>query len=358
MPEPCFFPSPQPVTLGEVAELVGADLPRPVDLYRQISGVAPLDRAGPGDATFFDNTRYLPALGASRAAACFTRARLAAQVPAHIAVLVVADPHRALALLSRKLHPEALKPASVFGTAGVAPGAIVHPTARLEPGVTVDPGAVVGADVEIGTGTCVAANAVVGQSVRVGRDCWIGPGASVTHALLGNRVIVHGGVRVGQDGFGYVMGPRGHLKVPQLGRVIIQDDVEIGANSTIDRGAGGDTVIGEGTKIDNLVQIAHNVTIGRNCVIVAQVGISGSATLGDFVVIGGQAGVIGHVNIGDGAQIAATSSVKDDVPPGARWGGAPAKPVRAWFREVTLLAKLAAQGEGDRPAGKDEGGET
>jgi UDP-3-O-[3-hydroxymyristoyl] glucosamine N-acyltransferase len=355
MPEPRFFPRSKSLALGEVVTLVGAETPRPLDPARPIFGVAALDRARPDDVTFFDNPKYRPALEGSRAAACFVRAKLAGQVPGHLAPLVVADPHRALATLSRALFPEALKPGSAFGAVGVAPGAMVHPSARLEPGVTVDPGAVIGADVEIGSGTCIAANAVIGQGVRIGRDCAIGPGASVLYALIGNRVIVHGGVRIGQDGFGYVMGPRGHLKIPQLGRVIIQDDVEIGANSTVDRGAGGDTVIGEGTKIDNLVQIAHNVTIGRNCVIVAQVGISGSATLGDFVVLGGKAGVIGHVAIGDGAQIAATSSVKDDVPPGARWGGAPAKPVRLWFREMTMVAKLAAQGS-DQPASKEERG--
>ena len=157
--------------------------------------------------------------------------------------------------------------------------------------------------------------------MRIGRDCSIGATVTVSHALIGDRVIIHPGVRIGQDGFGFAMGPQGHLKVPQIGRVIIQDDVEIGANSTIDRGANRDTVIGEGTKIDNLVQIAHNVVIGRHCVIVAQVGISGSTTLGDFVALGGQVGVTGHLRIGAGAQIAATSGVMSDVPPGARWGG-------------------------------------
>jgi UDP-3-O-[3-hydroxymyristoyl] glucosamine N-acyltransferase len=170
------------------------------------------------------------------------------------------------------------------------------------------------------------------------------------HAMIGNRVIIHPGVRVGQDGFGFAMGASGHRKVPQIGRVIIQDDVEIGANTAIDRGASRDTVIGEGTKIDNLVQIGHNVVIGRHCVIVSQTGISGSATLEDFVVLGGQVGVIGHVRLGMGAQIAASSNVNSDVPAGARWGGTPAKPVRDWFREITALKTLASQ----RKVTKDE----
>jgi len=212
-------------------------------------------------------------------------------------------------------------------------------------------GAVVGPEAEIGGGTVICAGAVIGPRVRIGRNSAIGPGASVIHALVGNNVIIHAGARIGSDGFGYQPSPRGHLKVPQLGRVVIQDDVEIGANTTVDRGALSDTVVGEGSKIDNLVQIAHNVVIGRHCIVVSQTGISGSTQLGDFVMLGGQVGVVGHVTIGTGAQIAASSNVKGDVPPGVRWGGSPAKPVREWFREVATLRRLAAR----RAADDDEG---
>jgi UDP-3-O-[3-hydroxymyristoyl] glucosamine N-acyltransferase len=195
----------------------------------------------------------------------------------------------------------------------------------------------------------------VGPDVRIGRGCALGAQVSVQHALLGNRVILHPGVRIGQDGFGFVMGAGGHEKVPQIGRVIIQDDVEVGANSTIDRGAIRDTIIGEGTKIDNLVQIAHNVVIGRHCVIVAQVGISGSTELEDGVVLGGQVGVIGHVRIGAGAQIAATSNVSTDVPAGVRWGGTPAKPIRDWMREIAIVNQLATRKDkGKHSAGGEE----
>ena len=290
-----------------------------------------------------DNPKYVDALAATRAGVCLVAKRFAGRAPAGTVVLATARPYEAFAEALARLYPAALRPGSLFGAAGLSPGALVHPAARLEHGVVVDPAAIIGPHAEIGAGTVVGAGAVVGPHVKIGRDCSIGPSVTIQNAFLGNRVILHPGVRIGQDGFGYAMGARGHRKVPQVGRVIVQDDVEIGANTTIDRGASRDTVIGEGTKIDNLVQIAHNVVIGRHCVIVSQVGIAGSATLEDFVVLGGQVGVIGHVRIGAGAQIAATSNVNGDVPPGARWGGTPAKPVREWFREITALKNLASR---------------
>jgi UDP-3-O-[3-hydroxymyristoyl] glucosamine N-acyltransferase len=193
---------------------------------------------------------------------------------------------------------------------------------------------------------------VIGYRVCVGRNCFVGPSVSLTHALVGDRVILHAGARIGQDGFGFAMGAQGHLKVPQIGRVIIQDDVEIGANSCVDRGALKDTIIGQGTKIDNLVQIGHNVVTGRNCVIVGHVGISGSTELGDFVVMGGQSGAAGHLKIGAGAQIAGASHVKDDVPPGARMGGTPAVPLRDFGRQISALRRLSRTGDAkDEPDG-------
>ena len=199
----------------------------------------------------------------------------------------------------------------------------------------------IGPGAEIGSGTVIGANAVVGPGVRIGRGCSVGPNVTIACALIGDRVIIHPGVNIGQDGFGFAMGARGHFKVPQIGRVIVQDGVEIGAGTTIDRGANRDTVIGEGTKIDNLVQIGHNVTVGRHCILVAQCGVSGSTVLEDFVALGGQCGVAGHLTIGMGAQVAATSGVMKDIPAGERWGGAPAQPIREFFREVAVLKKLA-----------------
>jgi UDP-3-O-[3-hydroxymyristoyl] glucosamine N-acyltransferase len=200
---------------------------------------------------------------------------------------------------------------------------------------------VIGPRAEIGTGTVIAAGAVIGPGVRIGRHCVISSGCSITHALIGNDVIIHPGCRIGQDGFGYAMTGERYIKVPQIARVIIQDDVEIGAGTTIDRGGLRDTMIGEGTKIDNLVQIAHNVSIGRHCIIVSQVGISGSVIIGDYAMLGGKVGVIDHVKIGEGAQVSAGASVFSDIPAGERWAGYPAIPLREWARSNVMLRRLA-----------------
>jgi len=350
MTGPSFSPKAVPLSLNEVAALTGATLVATACGGSLIGNIAALDRAGPGDLTFIDGVAYADRLRRTRASACLTSARFEKQVPAGVAVLRSREPYRAFVTVARKLFPDALRPATLFGARGVSPQAHVHASARLEAGVTIDPGTVVGPDAEIGSGTRVAPNVVVGPGVRIGRDCNVGAGTSITHALVGDRVIIHPGCRIGQDGFGFLMGAGGHLKVPQVGRVIIQDDVEIGAGTTIDRGAIRDTMIGEGTKIDNLVQIGHNVVIGRHCVLVAQTGISGSSTLEDFVVLGARVGVTNHVTIGEGAQIAAISIVGSDVPPGARWGGTPAKPVKVWFRELKTLERMATR----RREGDDE----
>ncbi len=326
----------------EVAEKVGATLVRG-DPDAVILGAAPLEVAGEGDLSFLDNPKYVKHLAGLRAVACLCQARYAERVPDGVAVLETPEPYRAYSRYLALAFPSALRPAGFFGDSELA--GIVHPQARLEEGVRIEPGAVVGAHAEIGRGTVISAGAVVGKAVAIGRDAYIGANATIQHALIGNRVIIHPGVSLGHDGFGFAMGARGHQKVAQVGRVIVQDDVEIGANSGVERGANRDSVIGEGTKIGSQVQIGHNVEIGRHCVLVSQVGIAGSARLGDFVVIGGQSGVNGHVKIGDGAHIAAVSAVHGDVPPGARWGGVPAGPVKEWFRQMAALRRLAQRAD-------------
>ncbi|MGL4325321.1 MAG: UDP-3-O-(3-hydroxymyristoyl)glucosamine N-acyltransferase [Beijerinckiaceae bacterium] len=343
MADPVFFAPPAPLTLARIVEVTGAKAPEGADLSVTVSGVAPLDRGNPGDLVFLDNAKYAADLAKTRATACFVGPKHAAQVPAAVVALVSSQPYKAFAQALALLYPAAKRPQSVFGAVGIAPGAFVHPSARMEADVTIDPGAIIGPGAEIGSGTLICAGAVIGPEVRIGRDCVVASNATIQHTLIGNRVIIHPGASIGQDGFGFAMGPGGHLKVPQVGRVIIQDDVEIGANTTIDRGANRDTVIGEGTKIDNLVQIGHNVTIGRHCVIVSQVGISGSTVLEDYAVLGGQAGVAGHLTIGMGAQVAAKTGLMTDVPAGEKWGGIPGRPGKQWLREVATLTRLAAR---------------
>ncbi len=355
MEHPGFFERAGPFTLAEIAKVTGAQLPAGGDPEMRLNDVRPLADAGPGHLTFVDNRKYLALLPDCRASACLVAPAFVDRLPAGVLALVSPGVYRCFALALQLFYADAMRPKVARGGGQDA----VDPSARLEAGCEIEPGAIIGPEAHIGRGSRVAAGAVVGYRTMVGRDCYIGPGASVMHALLGNRVIIHAGTRIGQDGFGFAMGARGHLKVPQIGRVIIQDDVEIGANSCVDRGALNDTVIGEGSKIDNLVQIGHNAMLGRNCVIVGQTGIAGSARLEDFVVMGGQSGVVGHVTIGQGSQIAGGSHVTADTKPGARLVGTPARPIREWTRENLAVQKLAmssaAGGAASEPGGDGSG---
>jgi len=339
MHHPGFFERAGPFPLHVIASAVDAEVLRVADGTRQIDDLRPLSDAGDTHLTFCAGLKFAKQLAGTRAGACLIHPKNAEMVPERSATIVTETPHRAFAMAIALLYPDAfrLKISEPQGTKS----SLVHPTAEIGEGVVLGPGAIVEREAKIGAGTTIAAGAIVGYRVFIGTDCYIGPGASVTHSLIGDRVTVHAGARIGQDGFGYAMSPDGHLKVPQIGRVVIADDVEIGANSTVDRGFMMDTTIGEGTKIDNLVQIAHNVTLGRHCIIVSQSGVAGSARLGDHVIMGAHSGVSEHVTVGDGAQIAGMAHVKDDVAARARMGGTPARPFNEWAKEVAAIRRLA-----------------
>lgn len=335
MADPRFFKRASPRTLGEIAAFCSAKLANENDAGVMIEDVAPLSSASKGHITFLDNVKYKEQMRACRATACILHPKMAGFAPDGLALLLSEAPYKAYALTAQAFYPKAAP------RRDISDKAVIHPTVELKGNIVVHPFAVIKEGARIGEGTVIHSGAVIGDNVVIGKNCIIGACASLSHALIGDGVTLYPGVRIGQDGFGFAIDPSGHVKVPQLGRVIIGDHVEVGANTTIDRGAGPDTVIGAGTWIDNLVQIGHNVTIGKGCVIVAQAGISGSTEIGDFVVIAGQVGIAGHLKIGSGARIGAKAGVMRDVEAGQEVLGQPAVPAKEFMRQVATLRKLS-----------------
>jgi UDP-3-O-[3-hydroxymyristoyl] glucosamine N-acyltransferase len=329
-----FFQRSGPFSLGSIAQHVGANLSRPALAELFMHDLASLDTAGPSDVSLFSNGAYQRVAARSRAGAMITNRKLGRLMPEGICLLYVTDPRLAFALVGSLFYPDRTLDAGIHTTALVAPRSMIGEGCQIDAGVKV------GRDVTIGQGCHIEANAVICDGVSIGQDCLVGANSTIRHALIGSRVRIGSNSCIGGEGFGYVPTPRGLLRQTQLGRVIIEDDVEIGNNSAVDRGALGDTLIGRGTVIDNLVQIAHNVRIGRHCVVAGQVGIAGSVEIGDNVMIGGQAAIIDHVKIGSNARIAARSGIMRDVPERETWGGTPAVPVRQWHRQTALLSRL------------------
>jgi len=339
MADPRFFSAEGPYTLQYLADVSGAELNRlaPQDLL--LKDVAPLNVAGPEHISFLDNKKYRSDFLKTKAGACVVSPEVIGDAPDNLALLVSKEPYRAYAKIAQAFHPRPIP------SPGISDQAIVSKTANIASSSCVDAGAFIDAGVEIGEGTKIGPNTILGPSVKIGAECFIAGNVTILNSIVGDRVTIHGGASIGQDGFGFAMGPQGHERVPQLGRVIVEDDVDIGANTTIDRGAGPDTVIGAGTKIDNLVQIGHNVKIGRCCVIVSQVGISGSTEIGDFSVLAGQVGVAGHLKIGAGVTLAARSGVTKNIAAGATMGGFPAIPIKDWAKQTALLSRMLKKGQ-------------
>ncbi|CAN5849657.1 UDP-3-O-(3-hydroxymyristoyl)glucosamine N-acyltransferase [soil metagenome] len=301
----------------------------------EITGTAPLDRAGPSDLTLFSSIQYAGEAEATTAGVVLVTAALSPRLRAGLPRIIVDDPHRALTVLLPLLHPaETPEP-------GVHPSAVIADDAVLGAGVSVGPCAVVHRHAQIADGVTIGAHTVIGRHCRIGAGAYLHPQVTVYDGvIIGARTILHSGSRIGADGFGYSSSGAGHVKIPQVGGCVLGSDVEVGANTTIDRGSIGDTVIGDGCKIDNLVQVGHNVRMGEHCIVVSQVGLSGSTRLGRFVTVGGQAATRGHLSIGDGATIAARGAVFGDVAAGSTVSGYPARPHREAMRAQAGLFRL------------------
>ncbi|WP_122465498.1 UDP-3-O-(3-hydroxymyristoyl)glucosamine N-acyltransferase [Brevundimonas lutea] len=331
MPDARFFDSLPSLTVADLAARTGCEVVRDSEVL--IAGVAPLGSAGPDAVAFLGDRKHVAALADTGAGAVILHPDMAERAPQDAAVLTSREPQAAWARASLLLH----RARELDSTSGV------HPEARLEPDVMVAAGAVIGAGAEIGRGTRIGANTVIGPGVAIGRDCRIGANVTIGFALIGDRVTLMAGVRIGEPGFGATVSSQGPIDIPQLGRVILQDNVTVGANSCIDRGAYDDTVIGENTKIDNLVMVGHNCRIGRNNLMAANTGISGSVTSGDNVIFGGKAGIADHLAIGEGARVAAGAGVLQNIPAGETWSGYPARPLRQFLRETIWVSKQASR---------------
>ena len=335
-PDARFFEQLPALTVGELAGRIGGEVSRGGD--RTVSAVAPLATAGGDEVAFLGDRRFLPALAQTGAGCVIVPASALEAAPAGAAVIVSGEAQAAWARASLLFH----RPIALVSPA--SPEEVVE-----DETVQIEPGVVLGSGARIGRGSRVGANTVIGPGVQIGRDCVIGSNVTLGFALVGDRVRLLSGARIGEPGFGAAGSRAGPVDVPQLGRVILQDGVSVGANTCIDRGAYDDTVIGENTKIDNLCMIGHNCVIGRNCLMAGHVGLSGSVTIGDGVMFGGQAGVGDHLTVGEGARVAAGAGVLQNIPPGETWSGYPAKPLRQSLREAIWLAKQAS---GKARAGK------
>ncbi len=350
MADPNFFKKSKSFSIKEISEITSCDVSSNCDSDLILDDVNSLKNAKPNELSFLDNIKYKDDFAKTSAGACFVSPEIVPFAPDNVICLVTKSPYKAYALAAQAFYPDTI-PQSIADEQ-IASSAYIDESAKLGKGAVIGHNAVICKNVEIGDNAWIEAGAVIQHNVKIGSNCRIGANATISHARIGDNVRIYTGARIGQDGFGFAIDPTGHVKVPQLGRVIIGDHVEIGANTTIDRGASPDTIIGQGSWIDNLVQIGHNVEIGRGCVIVAQVGISGSTKIEDYVAIGGQVGIAGHLNIGMGARIGAQSGVISDIPAAQEYLGSPAMPKGQFFRQVATLNRLIKKKNNNAGASK------
>ncbi len=334
MADTLFYINKGPFTLQQIEEICEAELTDKSKAQTEIKEVGTMLKAAAGEICFFYDKKAKEKAAEIKATACVTTAELVAFVPSSVITLISANPKISFLKLIQALYAEKTPRPDIASTAKI------HPSAVIGENAFIGEYAVIGEKVRIGSGCVIEAGAVIGDGCQIGNNCRIGANASLSYTIMGNDCYIYTGARIGQDGFGFQVINGKHQRIPQIGRVIIGNDVEIGANTCVDRGALDDTVIGDGCRIDNLVQIAHNDKLGRGCVVVAQTGIAGSCTFGDYVVCGGQTGFADHLTIGSGAQIGAQSGLIKDVEPGAIMMGYPAIPIKDFMRQVATLQKM------------------
>jgi UDP-3-O-[3-hydroxymyristoyl] glucosamine N-acyltransferase len=312
-----------------------------IDPKIMVSNICTLEKASSNELSFFTNAKYAEQYIKSQPLACITSEKFLSKAPKDVFILITSNPYADFARIMTLFYPNPpIKP-------GISKDAHIHPTATIGENCEIAHNVTIGAEVKIEANTKIYPGVYINDKVQIGNNCIIHHDVTLDNCFIGNNTIIHPGTRVGQDGFGYAFDNYQHIKVPQIGRVIIGSNVEIGANCTIDRGAIDDTIIGDMCKIDNLVQIGHNVVLGTGCIIVSQVGISGSTELGKYVMLGGQAGLSGHIKIGDGAQIAAQSGVMQDIEAKQIVGGSPSLPIRQWHKQTAILKKLSSREQND-----------
>jgi len=327
-----FYKKSESHSVKEIASLVKAEFKGNGDLV--IDDIAQLHEAQASHLSFYHNPKFLQDLQSTKAGVIICSETHMEQVPLGASVIMSKTPYRDFAKIAGVFYPEFPPESLVSEKASIHPTAVLGANCRIEDFVVIEEGVVIGDNVRIGAGS------FVGKGVRIGHNCILYPQVTLQYCIVGNSVHIKPGVRIGQRGFGFHMDENGPFDVPQLGRVLVEDGVEIGANTCIDRGSQSDTIIGRGSRIDNLVQVAHNVKLGQNCILVAQVGIAGSTQLGNFVVVGGQVGISEHLSIGDGVRIAAQSGVMRDIPPKTDMAGTPCVPIREWHKQTVALNRL------------------